>query len=245
MENGKTSAGRRVLNTILLLINIALIGWIVISWRTQTKPQITPDTVQPVDGSVVGNVSEISDFDASDSGSTDLGSTDSGTDNWILGSDTGSDIGAQASGSSDSFNSYATTERPTEGELDNWKQTIGYIPTDARWLTFDEAAGSWKGFIQYDMAEEMVNACLSGTASALTFTVDWYKIHYFGDGSWEDEEDMEDTALTGSWSDGNIYVTGAGSISFYAIYESDGVQYAYGEWTLPDGSSALIGLIRP
>lgn len=33
MENGKTSVGRRVLNIILLLLNLACLIWILVSWR--------------------------------------------------------------------------------------------------------------------------------------------------------------------------------------------------------------------
>jgi hypothetical protein len=35
MENGKTSRGRRVLNIILLLLNIACFVWICLSWREE------------------------------------------------------------------------------------------------------------------------------------------------------------------------------------------------------------------
>ncbi len=33
MENGKTSVGRRVLNIILLLLKLACLIWILVSWR--------------------------------------------------------------------------------------------------------------------------------------------------------------------------------------------------------------------
>ena len=35
MENGKTSRGRRVLNIILLLLNIACFVWICLSWQEE------------------------------------------------------------------------------------------------------------------------------------------------------------------------------------------------------------------
>ncbi len=248
MENGKTSAGRRFLNTILLLINIVLISWIVISWRNQNKRENPADTFLPIGndsgGTVdasVNSVSDASGFDPSSepvtSGAPEAdGFSGNGTDSWILGSD----------GDGQTSASLNTAERPTVEELESWKQTIGYLPPDAGYITdFEVVSGSWKGFIQYDTAEEMANVTVSGSAASVTLTVDWYKIHYFGDGSWENEESMEDTALTGSFADGGMNVAGAGSIFFYAIFESGGLQYAYGQWTLPDGSMALVGLVRP
>ena len=248
MENEKASAPRRFLNTILLLINIVLISWIVISWRNQNKFQDPADTFLPgsddsggIVDTPVDSVSDSAGFDSSSetvtSGEPEADSIGgNGTDNWILGSDSNDQTSASDN----------TAQRPTVEELESWKQTIGYLPPDARYITdFEALSGSWKGFVQYETAEEMTNVTVSGSAASVTLTVDWYMIRYYGDGSWENEESMEDTALTGSFADGGMNVAGAGSIFFYAIFESGGQQYAYGQWTLSDGSIAVIGLVRP
>ncbi len=243
MNQEKASPGRRALNTVLLLINIALIGWIVVSWRGQVKMQPAADEssflgAYDVDTAALSDPIPADGADPSPAPAEepDVTSGGSGMDSWILNAD----------GSGQTSVPQDAVQRPSLEELESWKQTIGYLPPDARDLTdFDDVTGSWKGFVQYDAAEEMVNVTVSGSASSLTLTVDWYMIHYFGDGSWENEEQMEDTALTGSWSNGGMTVTGAGEITFYALFESNGQQAAFGEWTLPDGSVALLGMVRP
>ncbi|MBR5365089.1 MAG: hypothetical protein IK132_02470 [Clostridia bacterium] len=247
MEHSKTSGGRRFFNTVLILIDLALLVWIVWSWYGQRKP----DTTEGYSVSLSGNGSGFDGASGTDSPAASTvglpGNSDTTenmnadpvgeyTDNWIL--DSHSDTQASVSDSA--------AERPSVEELENWKQMIGYIPPDARNITdFSSITGSWKGFVQYDTAEEMVNVTVSGSASSVILTVDWYQIRYSGEESWENEEGMGDTALTGSFTNGGMTVSGAGSISFYAIYESNGQQFAFGEWNLPNGSTALLGMIRP
>ena len=43
MENGKTSVGRRVLNIILLLLNLACLIWILVSWRGEQSKRTILD----------------------------------------------------------------------------------------------------------------------------------------------------------------------------------------------------------
>ena len=43
MENGKASVGRRVLNIILLLLNLACLIWILVSWRGEQSKRTVLD----------------------------------------------------------------------------------------------------------------------------------------------------------------------------------------------------------
>ena len=39
MENKKSSSGGRILNIILILCNLAVFVWIILSWRGEQKPK--------------------------------------------------------------------------------------------------------------------------------------------------------------------------------------------------------------
>ena len=43
MDNGKKAGGRRVLNIILLLLNLACLVWILVSWREEQSGKSTLD----------------------------------------------------------------------------------------------------------------------------------------------------------------------------------------------------------
>ena len=43
MENGKSSGGRRILNIILLLLNLACLIWILVSWREEQSKRTVLD----------------------------------------------------------------------------------------------------------------------------------------------------------------------------------------------------------
>jgi len=270
MDNGKSMGGGRILNVVLLLCDIALLVWIVVSWRGQNKPQPTSDyysglgyDVSGVTGTDGGSSSGISSVGVTSSGSSSDSGASSGTeslggtqtsDSWMfsgepsssgeLQTDGGQTVSGQSAGTSSA--SYSTTERPEATDFDSWKTHGGAVPSGAEILTdFGAVSGSWKGFIQYDMAEELVNFTISPSQSGADLTVDWYLIHYFGDGSWMNEEDMGDVVWSGSWSDGTLAVSGAVSLTFRAFYETGGQQFAVGEMTLADGSSAVVGMVRP
>ena len=63
MENGKASRGRRVLNIILLLLNIACALWIFLSWREEQNNRTVLDYYR--DRGV-----DVSDFENTESGGT-------------------------------------------------------------------------------------------------------------------------------------------------------------------------------
>ena len=43
MENGKPAGGRRILNIILLLLNLACLIWILVSWREDQSDRTALD----------------------------------------------------------------------------------------------------------------------------------------------------------------------------------------------------------
>ena len=63
MENRKSSRGRRVLNIILLLLNIACALWIFLSWREEQSNRTVLDYYR--DRGV-----DVSDFENTESGGT-------------------------------------------------------------------------------------------------------------------------------------------------------------------------------
>ena len=254
MENKKSSSGRRILNFVLFLCDAALLVWIIVSWRGQNRPQATADHYSSLGHDASGFTGEStgSSTGSADSFSTDSADHDSGpyggADSWFFDEEPSSDepqaVSEQTGGQSSV--SYDTTARPEQTDFDVWKSHGGAVPTGAAVLTdFGAVLGSWKGFIQYDTAEELVSFTLSPSQSGADLTVDWYLIHYFGDGSWMNEEDMEDAVWSGSWSDGILTVSGAVGITFRAFYEIGGQQFAVGEMMLADGSSAVVGMVRP
>ncbi len=43
MQNGKSSRGGMILNIILILLNLACLLWIILSWRGQQNNKTAPD----------------------------------------------------------------------------------------------------------------------------------------------------------------------------------------------------------
>ena len=245
MGNTKTSAGRRIFNGILIVLDLALLIWIVLAWRSQKKPASTEEYY-----SSLGY--DMSEFASSSGGSGDTASGGSSSsndsaeissggnaDSWFW--DSADENEAEENANEQIFVPLEAAGRPEIGEFDGWD-----IPAGARAITdYSGITGTWKGFIHYDVAEELVSFSVSGPASSPTLTVDWYLIHYFGDGSWENEEDMEDGVYEGRWTDGVLTAEGTGSFRIDSFCEADGKQYARGELTTPTGTVASVCMMRP
>lgn len=243
MENGKSSPGRRIFNGVLIILDLALLIWIVLSWRNQKKPLSTEEYYNNLGydmNEIVSSSGASNDSTSSGASNNSSDTSSSGNaDSWFW--DSPDEEEAEHPTEQTDMVLYEASGRPERGEFDGWS-----IPEGARPITdFNRITGTWKGFIHYDVAEELVSFSVSSPSSSPTLTVDWYLIHYFGDGSWENEEDMEDTAYTGSWSDGVLSATGTGSIKIDSFYEADGKQYARGELTTPSGSTASVSMMRP
>lgn len=174
-------------------------------------------------------------------------------DNWLLGSPGKEPAGEEAR--EDGAARFGSVGRPESSDFQTWFEhnITGSIPSDARILTdFREITGSWKGLLRYStpdlpdvVTSELVNFTVAGTSSDSSLTVDWYLIWWSGDGEWLNEEDMDDTVFSGSFTDGTLAVNGTGNIRLTAFYEWQGSQYAAGELDAPDGSTAVVGMVRP
>ncbi|MBR5659374.1 MAG: hypothetical protein IKX10_08290 [Lachnospiraceae bacterium] len=141
---------------------------------------------------------------------------------------------------------YNTMERPGISAFDDWKAFKETIPENARKITKQsEVGGFWKGYVEYDWAEELCNFSISfDKENVLTFTQDWYRIRNNNE-DWRSEEEMDDVVYTGQWADGALVVIGDINIRIDSFFEFDGKQYAYGVMEVPNGPSAIVGMVRP
>jgi hypothetical protein len=112
--------------------------------------------------------------------------------------------------------------------------------------------GGWKGFILYDpdnsygeYSSELLNVTIEGSDDNLRLTLDWYLLLLPGDTQAYDETEMEDIVFEGEWIAGGIQAFGWGEIQLRRLYNLDGKQYAVGSLETPDGTPALVALVRP
>ena len=90
----------------------------------------------------------------------------------------------------------------------------------------------------------LLNAKVDYGQDNITLTIDWYRyIPEFSE--WEDMSGVPDDVLTGYMWGGGIKVNGTIEVVIDCFYECDGKQYAIGQVTIYDGSTAYIGLVRP
>ena len=151
--------------------------------------------------------------------------------------------------------SLSTEEHPDLEDFLWYTEDVAYdgVPSDANIIdSIDLLTGSWKALIVYDPnneydagAMEFLNIALAGTAESLSLTLDWYQIFWANEGESFDESDMEDSVFLGKWENGGLWASGAGTIHLAQFYELNGKQYAVGTMDTPDGTPALMALVRP
>lgn len=151
--------------------------------------------------------------------------------------------------------SLSTEEHPDLEDFLWYTEDVAYdgVPSDANIIdSIDLLTGSWKALIVYDpnneydaSAMEFLNIALAGTAESLSLTLDWYQIFWANEGESFDESDMEDSVFLGKWENGGLWASGAGTIHLAQFYELNGKQYAVGTMDTPDGTPALMALVRP
>ena len=151
--------------------------------------------------------------------------------------------------------SLSTEERPDLEDFFWYTEDVAYegVPAEANIIdNMSPLTGSWKALIIYDPnneydagAMEFLNIALAGTADSLSLTLDWYQIFWANEGESFDETDMEDGVFNGKWEKGGLWVSGAGTIRLTQFYELHGKQYAVGTMDTPDGTPALVALVRP
>ena len=151
--------------------------------------------------------------------------------------------------------SLSTEKRPDLGDFLWYTEDVAYdgIPSDANIIdNMGLLTGSWKALIIYDpnneydaSAMEFLNIALAGNAENLSLTLDWYQIFWANEGESFDETDMEDGVFNGKWENGGLWASGAGTIHLTQFYELNEKQYAVGKMDTPDGTPALVALVRP
>ena len=151
--------------------------------------------------------------------------------------------------------SLSTEERPDLSDFLWYTEDVAYngVPSDASIIdNIGSLTGSWKALIIYDPntkfdagAMEFLNVALAGAAESLSLTLDWYQIFWANEGERFDETDMEDGVFLGKWENGDLWASGAGTIHLTKFYELNGKQYAVGTMDTPDGTPALVALVRP
>ena len=129
----------------------------------------------------------------------------------------------------------------------------GYVPDDVELLTnVQEITGGWKAYIVDDYSgensvyiERLCNCYVSGTSQDLEVCIQWdYLFNGASDESYS-EKDYQASYFNGSWSDGSLYATGSGSITFSGFWYKDGKEYALGTMTWVDGLTSTVYLVRP
>ena len=151
--------------------------------------------------------------------------------------------------------SLSTEERPDLEDFLWYTEDVAYngVPADANIIDdISSLTGSWKALIVYDPdneydagAMEFLNIALAGTAESLSLTLDWYQIFWTNEGESFDETDMEDSVFSGKWENDGLWASGAGTIHLTQFYELNRKQYAVGTMDTPDGTPALVALVRP
>ena len=149
----------------------------------------------------------------------------------------------------------STEERPDLEDFLWYTEDVVYdgVPSDATILdNLEFLTGSWKALIIYDpnneyeaSAMEFLNIALTGSPESLSLTLDWYQIFWANEGESFDETDMEDGVFNGKWENDGLWASGAGTIHVTQFYELNGKQYAVGTMDTPDGTPALVALVRP
>jgi hypothetical protein len=151
--------------------------------------------------------------------------------------------------------SFSTEERPDLADFLWYTEDVVYdgVPSDANAIeNIGLLTGGWKALIIYDHnneydagAMEFLNVAIAGTAESLSLTLDWYQIFWANEGESFDETDMEDVVFSGKWENGGLWASGAGTIRLTQFYKHNGKQYAVGTMDTPDGTPALVALVRP
>lgn len=149
----------------------------------------------------------------------------------------------------------STEERPDLEDFLWYTEDVLYngVPSDGNTIgKMSPLIGGWKALILYDPnnefdsnAMEFLNISLAGTEDDLSLTFDWYMIYWSNEGESLEETGLEDTVFSGKWENDGLWASGAGAIHLTQFYEQNGKQYAVGTMDTPDGTPALVALVRP
>ncbi len=155
-------------------------------------------------------------------------------------------------------NKYAalsTKEAPNIGDFQWYTENVlvNGVPENVKHTnSIYDLKGDWKCLIIYDpdrtmnsYVEVYMNANISGTTKKLKVTLTPHARWIESESKSFNEDGEETMTYEGTYKKSDLNVTGSGSISIQDFYTIDGVQYAVGTYGSPDGTPAVIALVRP
>ncbi len=140
-------------------------------------------------------------------------------------------------------------DRPLRSDFD-WFTGTG-TPAGARRLTdLPEIVGRWRVYIEWDPDRtngrheiDLLNAGIDVGQYGVLYTMDWYQ-GIEDNGTVRDEESMEDSVMMGEWSDGTLTAEGASLFRLTDFYSLNGGDYAVGTVESYDGVPGRIAMMK-
>ena len=244
------------LNLLLLVIDLALLVWIVSAWAGQRKEPSQATLALPVQPPV--GQSEPTQTEALPPAPEQVLPPENAAPMIVLDTELAAPAEPTAPTEPAPVQSvsYDTTQRPVDGDFLDWYANNAMLygmPQGAEQIyDLSQLTGDWKGLIYYDpwntidsRASELLNFRLEGDASGVTLTAHWYTITFLPEGTCYSEEDRADSVFAGQWDLGSLWATGPGTIRLAAFYTLNGKQYAIGTMDAPDGTPTYVAMVRP
>ncbi len=151
----------------------------------------------------------------------------------------------------------STADYPSLADVKNFKSDSkkgSYkwsLPSSA--VKMDEVSsvfGGWKAYmISSDSSsantKHLFNVDISASQKGTKIVFTWYYV-LIGSDNKTQEDNTPSSTFNGSWSEGTITATGSGGkLTLKDFYYDGSKEYAVGDFTWPDGTSATIALVRP
>ena len=151
-------------------------------------------------------------------------------------------------------NSMSTSGYPSVGDIIYFDIHNGWTGLSPNAVMISEAyqtIGGWKAYLVLDPQQKaginmqkFANINIGFGQSGMAVTIDWYRT-FSGDLMSGSPDNAPDSAFTGEWSGGAIDAVGSGRIRLHSFCYDQGREYATGSMILPDGTEAVIAMIRP
>ena len=151
-------------------------------------------------------------------------------------------------------NTLSTNGYPTLSDIEDFQYKKGWtnLSDDAIRLTeLSEVRGGWKAYMICDpenkrgaSMDKLLNLRIDPGQSGVVVTADWFYVYLNNEGTGADDN-TPDSVFNGEWSKGKLTAVGSGKITLHDFYYDNGTETAMGEMILPDGTEAVIALVRP
>lgn len=149
---------------------------------------------------------------------------------------------------------YETFQQATLADFE-WANTDilhGRLPDGIERITnFEEIKGGWKLYIIDDpdgkygsMMERLCRCAFGEDSHGPGIAIRWDYVHNNATDEGFDDN-TPDSFYYGTWENGTLDALGAGSVKITDCWYKDGLEYAVGTMTWPDGIPAAMFLVRP